>query len=1035
MRITFLMSYSEGQLFDDCNMRNISTTCNELQVLYCPSDSSLLSVVGNGFAKSFKLSEISFRQIATDFTKHEGHRFPWHVWLSQPGDRDDKDRENRDPCIYACDNGELMYAEGGEIISSIPADHSEGFCYAEMIMLFSKGFICGEIGGKISIFEKVDEKEAKEGYKRTCSFLVDAGGATINSMAMTPNEDLLACILGSNQLVTVPFQHRDVYKPDEVPRELIVQVYHSASITGLDVCLRKPILVTCSIDRSVRVWNYVERSCDLIKFFPEEIFSISLHPSGFHVLVGFSDRLRFMNLLIDDIRACKELGIKGCQECKFSNGGQYFAAVHVNVVQIFSTYTCENIGNLRGHNGKVRCIWWSADDTVLLTAGLDGAIYEWRMKDFKRSRENVIKGCLYTSVTGVTGSNSLFAVGSDKKLKEMDENQVIKSYPSVVVIAQIVLPSMSRLLFAATELGGVRTYRYPLTGEYQEAQASGAPITRMCTSSDDSLLFCTGEDGVLSIFDIKDKEKAIASGSLRREKEALGWAEEVLMTKMDLEEMCSHSQELEEKVKELATDNEYQMRLKDLAMNERIKALNEAFQHQIEESHLKYDKMLQQKNQEILDLEEKQIKAEEKHLQQLKDLEEQWRQKMMAEVERYEGKLVQEKDIVLRLKGENGLLKKKFNEFLKDMEEQKAEIRKLFEQKKELYEMLACFERDAKAHNGNTRKELVIAEMNLKLEGSQKEVIQLCSLNYDANATIKHFQHDFYELTQLVQEPQALKEAVKTLNEKYVSNKVTMVPVDQELLKEISRQRDYLERMVEGLQRKFCKDNEANHKNHLRIMRENVVLIKELNELRRDLKVMKLNAHKGRQKKLDSLEKVAVTTRSSDIAATSEFKNMRAQLQELEIKLKTQQEKITLLESLLTENQNAELYSKLAGELPCMDNSLSTEDVVGSNANVLNLQMLIKQPLNSEIKQEHDLLERLAHSDEKDKPERIQLNITVVDAFKNVVTEDLQFRITQLEGALADNLKQIEYLEKALQEQELDIKSKVEADASDEVPS
>ncbi|KAJ7558943.1 hypothetical protein O6H91_04G062500 [Diphasiastrum complanatum] len=896
-----------------------------------------------------------------------------------------------------------MYAEGGEIISSIPADHSEGFCYAEMIMLFSKGFICGEIGGKISIFEKVDEKEAKEGYKRTCSFLVDAGGATINSMAMTPNEDLLACILGSNQLVTVPFQHRDVYKPDEVPRELIVQVYHSASITGLDVCLRKPILVTCSIDRSVRVWNYVERSCDLIKFFPEEIFSISLHPSGFHVLVGFSDRLRFMNLLIDDIRACKELGIKGCQECKFSNGGQYFAAVHVNVVQIFSTYTCENIGNLRGHNGKVRCIWWSADDTVLLTAGLDGAIYEWRMKDFKRSRENVIKGCLYTSVTGVTGSNSLFAVGSDKKLKEMDENQVIKSYPSVVVIAQIVLPSMSRLLFAATELGGVRTYRYPLTGEYQEAQASGAPITRMCTSSDDSLLFCTGEDGVLSIFDIKDKEKAIASGSLRREKEALGWAEEVLMTKMDLEEMCSHSQELEEKVKELATDNEYQMRLKDLAMNERIKALNEAFQHQIEESHLKYDKMLQQKNQEILDLEEKQIKAEEKHLQQLKDLEEQWRQKMMAEVERYsalgqEKELLNErweqKHVTLTASHQRMLLELEKIKFVLDYKikdlKQTIEPRELELQNSKM--QIVNIEKELeRAHNGNTRKELVIAEMNLKLEGSQKEVIQLCSLNYDANATIKHFQHDFYELTQLVQ--------------------------------------------VEGLQRKFCKDNEANHKNHLRIMRENVVLIKELNELRRDLKVMKLNAHKGRQKKLDSLEKVAVTTRSSDIAATSEFKNMRAQLQELEIKLKTQQEKITLLESLLTENQNAELYSKLAGELPCMDNSLSTEDVVGSNANVLNLQMLIKQPLNSEIKQEHDLLERLAHSDEKDKPERIQLNITVVDAFKNVVTEDLQFRITQLEGALADNLKQIEYLEKALQEQELDIKSKVEADASDEVPS
>lgn len=60
-----------------------------------------------------------------------------------------------------------------------------------------------------------------------------------------------------------------------------------------------------------------------------------------------------MNILIDDIKMIRELSIKACQECTFSNGGQYFSAVNSNAVQIFSTYTCENIGNLRGHGGKV----------------------------------------------------------------------------------------------------------------------------------------------------------------------------------------------------------------------------------------------------------------------------------------------------------------------------------------------------------------------------------------------------------------------------------------------------------------------------------------------------------------------------------------------------------------------------------------------------------------------------------------------------------------------------------------------------------
>lgn len=45
----------------------------------------------------------------------------------------------------------------------------------------------------------------------------------------------------------------------------------------------------------------------------------------------------------------------------------------------------------RGHNGKVRSIVWSPDDTKLVSGGMDGAVYEWRIKDLKREKENVLK--------------------------------------------------------------------------------------------------------------------------------------------------------------------------------------------------------------------------------------------------------------------------------------------------------------------------------------------------------------------------------------------------------------------------------------------------------------------------------------------------------------------------------------------------------------------------------------------------------------------------------------------------------------------
>jgi hypothetical protein len=45
-----------------------------------------------------------------------------------------------------------------------------------------------------------------------------------------------------------------------------------------------------------------------------------------------------------------------CQCVVFSNGGHMFAAANGTTVQVYTSYTCENIGTLRGHNGKVR---WS----------------------------------------------------------------------------------------------------------------------------------------------------------------------------------------------------------------------------------------------------------------------------------------------------------------------------------------------------------------------------------------------------------------------------------------------------------------------------------------------------------------------------------------------------------------------------------------------------------------------------------------------------------------------------------------------------
>lgn len=57
---------------------------------------------------------------------------------------------------------------------------------------------------------------------------------------------------------------------------------------------------------------------------------------------------------------------------------------------------------------------------------------------------------------------------------------------------------------------------------------------------------------------------------------------------------------------------------------------------------------------------------------------------------------------------------------------------------------------------------------------------------------------------------------------------------------EYVRQRSYLEKTIESLKRKLAADSEAHRADELRIMSQNVTLIRELNELRREIKVRRI---------------------------------------------------------------------------------------------------------------------------------------------------------------------------------------------------
>ena len=161
-----------------------------------------------------------------------------------------------------------------------------------------------------------------------------ANGNRIIAMALTHSESMLIALTDTLQLMS--FQLKTNTKQSKGEFQVFSHPFHNGSITGVDVCQRKPLVATCGIDRSIKIWNYNTMELELSKEFEESVESIALHPTGMYVLAGFSDKLRLMNILIDDIKVFREFNFRNCTSCSFSCGGHLLAAVSHNKISIFS---------------------------------------------------------------------------------------------------------------------------------------------------------------------------------------------------------------------------------------------------------------------------------------------------------------------------------------------------------------------------------------------------------------------------------------------------------------------------------------------------------------------------------------------------------------------------------------------------------------------------------------------------------------------------------------------------------------------------
>ena len=130
-------------------------------------------------------------------------------------------------------------------------------------------------------------------------------------------------------------------KCEEAKYDFLIQPFHTGTINGMDVCLKKQLVATCGQDKTVRLWNFNSKVLEICEVYLDEPMSIAFHPTGMQLIVGFIDRVRMMNVFSRSIKPYQELPIKACREIKFSNGGHLFACANHFAINVYRFYTAE----------------------------------------------------------------------------------------------------------------------------------------------------------------------------------------------------------------------------------------------------------------------------------------------------------------------------------------------------------------------------------------------------------------------------------------------------------------------------------------------------------------------------------------------------------------------------------------------------------------------------------------------------------------------------------------------------------------------
>lgn len=73
-------------------------------------------------------------------------------------------------------------------------------------------------------------------------------------MDLSSSEDTIILTTDNQQLIKVSANLERLSEPDFLHYDFLVCPFHSRQISGLDICIKKNLVATCSLDKTIKIW-------------------------------------------------------------------------------------------------------------------------------------------------------------------------------------------------------------------------------------------------------------------------------------------------------------------------------------------------------------------------------------------------------------------------------------------------------------------------------------------------------------------------------------------------------------------------------------------------------------------------------------------------------------------------------------------------------------------------------------------------------------------------------------------------------------